>query len=166
MTTCRLEPTGLTEKTRELDDLKSGEVLRWRERWAALVNEHLAAHSCAERVDHRSVAGEGEVREPTFHKGPAVTAIERRAERSFVAERTREEVTERLRAAAPNASRGHSNAPSSTRPRNSRPYWSHATPGARDRWKKCAVTPRRPGVPRVPAPTHLRLLPDRLRRWT
>ena len=100
LTTRRLTTDGFTEKTRELDDLKSGEVLRWRERWAALVNQHLAEHGRAERIDHRSLAEQGEVREPTFHRGPAVTAIERRAERSFVVERTREEVTERLRAAA------------------------------------------------------------------
>ena len=100
LTTRRLTTDGFTEKTRELDDLKSGEVLRWRERWAALVNQHLAEHGRAERIDHRSLAEQGEVREPTFHKGPAVTAIERRAERSFVVERTREEVTERLQHAA------------------------------------------------------------------
>jgi len=100
LTTRRLEASGLTEKTRELDDLKSGEVVRWRERWATLVNEHLAEHGHAERIDHRSLAEQGAEREPSFHKGPAVTAIERRAERSFVAERTREDVTEQLRAAA------------------------------------------------------------------
>lgn len=100
LTTRRLTADGFTEKTRELDDLKSGEVVRWRERWASLVNEHLAERGHDARVDHRSLKGQGEEREPSYHKGPAVTAIERRAERSFVAERTREEVTERLRAAA------------------------------------------------------------------
>lgn len=100
LTTRRLTADGFTEKTRELDDLKSGEVVRWRERWASLVNEHLADRGHEVRVDHRSLKAQGEEREPTYHKGPAVTAIERRAERSFVAERTREEVTERLRAAA------------------------------------------------------------------
>jgi len=40
-TTRRLEGFSLTEKTRELDDLKSGEVTRWRSRWAELVNDHL-----------------------------------------------------------------------------------------------------------------------------
>ena len=100
LTTRRLTADGFTEKTRELDDLKSGEVVRWRERWASLVNEHLAERGHEARVDHRSLKGQGEEREPSHHKGPAVTAIERRAERSFVAERTREEVTERLQAAA------------------------------------------------------------------
>lgn len=100
LTTRRLTADGFTEKTRELDDLKSGEVVRWRERWATLVNEHLAQRGHEARVDHRSLKTQGAEREPTYHKGPAVTAIERRAERSFVAERTQEEVTERLWVAA------------------------------------------------------------------
>jgi len=100
LTTRRLSADGLTEKTRELDDLKSGEVTRWRARWAELVNERLAERGHDTRVDHRSLRTQGAEREPTFHKGPAVTAIERRAERSFVTERTREEITERLRTLA------------------------------------------------------------------
>jgi hypothetical protein len=100
LTTRRLTADGFTEKTRELDDLKSGEVVRWRERWATLVNEHLAEHGHAARVDHRSLTAQGAEREPTFHKGPAVTAIERRQERSFIAERMREDIGERLREAA------------------------------------------------------------------
>jgi ATP-dependent exoDNAse (exonuclease V) alpha subunit len=75
------------------------EITAIRERWAALVNDHLAAQGRSERIDHRSLAEQGTPREPTFHKGPAVTALERRAERAFVSERAREEVTERLRAA-------------------------------------------------------------------
>jgi ATP-dependent exoDNAse (exonuclease V) alpha subunit len=100
LTTRRLEAQGFTEKTRELDDLKSGEVTRWRERWAQLVNEHLAEHGHAVRIDHRSLEAQGLDRDPTFHKGPAVTAIERRGEPALVAERVREEVTERLQRAA------------------------------------------------------------------
>lgn len=34
--TLRLRPEGFTEKTRDLDDKKSGEILYWRERWASL----------------------------------------------------------------------------------------------------------------------------------
>lgn len=100
LTTRRLEARGFTEKTRELDDLKTGEVTRWRERWATLVNEHLAKHGHSERVDHRSLAAQGEDRDPTFHKGPAVTAMERRGESGTVSERVREEITERLQRAA------------------------------------------------------------------
>jgi ATP-dependent exoDNAse (exonuclease V) alpha subunit len=100
MTTRRFNADGLTEKTRELDDLKTGEVTRWRERWAALVNEHLASHGHTDRVDHRSLEAQGLDRDPTFHKGHIVTAIERRGETAHVAERVREEVTERLQRAA------------------------------------------------------------------
>jgi len=100
MTTRRLEAQGFTEKTRELDDLKSGEVARWRERWASLVNERLEEHGVDARIDHRSLEAQGEVREPTYHKGPAVTAIERRAERTVVIERMREDIGERLSMAA------------------------------------------------------------------
>ena len=60
-----------------------------------------AEYDHASRIDHRSLAAQGiRDREPTWHKGPAITAIERRGERAYVAERIREEVNERLRAAA------------------------------------------------------------------
>ena len=100
MTTRRFDADGLTEKTRELDDLKTGEVTRWRERWATLVNERLAEHGHTDRVDHRSLEAQGLDRDPTFHKGPAVTAIERRGESAHVAERVRDDLTERLQNAA------------------------------------------------------------------
>ena len=101
MTTRRMGCDGFTEKTRELDDLKTGEVVRWRERWAILVNDHLAAHGHSARVDHRSLEDQGiRDREPTRHKGPAISAMERRGEYVHVSERIREEVTERLALAA------------------------------------------------------------------
>src|SRR3546814_1151993 len=37
----RLGPEGLGEKTRELDQKQSGEVERWRERWAEMQNRAL-----------------------------------------------------------------------------------------------------------------------------
>jgi len=100
MTTRRLSHDGFTEKTRELDDLKTGEVVRWRERWATLVNERLAEHGHSARVDHRSLEAQGVEREPTRHKGPAISAMERRGEYVYVSERIREEVIERLALAA------------------------------------------------------------------
>ena len=100
MTTRRLNADGLTEKTRELDDLKTGEVTRWRERWATLVNERLAEHGHTDRVDHRSLEAQVLDRDATFHKGPAVTAIERRGESAHVVERVRDDLTERLQNAA------------------------------------------------------------------
>lgn len=97
--TRRLGSEGFTEKTRELDDQKSGEVVRWRERWAALQNEHLAARGSAERVDHRSLADQGIERKPTSHLGPAATAIVRRGQSSLVLERIAAETADRLRQA-------------------------------------------------------------------
>ncbi len=99
-TTRRLTRDGLTEKTRELDEKKSGEVARWRARWAELQNEALKAHGAETRVDHRSFRDQGRGEEPTAHKGPVVTAIERRGGWSYVLERQREEATARLARAA------------------------------------------------------------------
>ena len=99
-TTRRLEGAHLTEKTRELDDLKTGEVTRWRGRWAELVNDHLHRHGHAARVDHRSLEAQGEERIPQSHLGPAVSAMERRGMRTEVGWRIRQEATERLARAA------------------------------------------------------------------
>lgn len=100
LTTRRLTESGFTEKTRELDDLKTGEVVYWRERWAGIVNEHLARHGQESRLDHRSLEDQGEAREPTQHLGPAITSMERRGIRTEVGWRMREEANERLQLAA------------------------------------------------------------------
>lgn len=80
-TTRRLTPDGFAEKTRELDEKKSGEVVFWRERWATLVNEELEAAAQPARVDHRSLADQCIDRQPTAHDGPSKTAIRRRLAR-------------------------------------------------------------------------------------
>lgn len=85
MSTRRLEPEGFTAKTRELDDRKKGkvEVSHWRERWADLTNKALERAGRDERIDHRSLKDQGiEDRAPTEHRGPRVTGIERRGERT------------------------------------------------------------------------------------
>lgn len=84
LTTRRFTNEGLTEKTRELDDLKSGEVTRWRERFAQLQNKYLERAGQESRVDHRTLKEQGIKREPTSHKGPSVTAIQRRGGMSVV----------------------------------------------------------------------------------
>jgi len=78
LTTRRLTAAGFTEKTRELDDLKSGEIGRWRERFADLQNARLREAGVEARVDHRSLEAQGNDREATIHLGPTVTALERR----------------------------------------------------------------------------------------
>src|SRR3546814_3366310 len=79
-TTRRLGPEGLGEKTRELDQKQSGEVERWRERWAEMQNRALELANVPDRVDHRSHQQQGIEQEPTVHMGPSATAMERRAE--------------------------------------------------------------------------------------
>jgi ATP-dependent exoDNAse (exonuclease V) alpha subunit len=76
--TRRLGPNGFHEKTRELDEVKQGEVVRWRERFSIIQNQHLREAGYAERVDHRSLEDQGIARTPTFHLGPAATNYERR----------------------------------------------------------------------------------------
>ena len=104
--TRRLGADGFKDKTRELDDLKRGpaEVTRWRARWAELQNELLKAHGLSARVDHRSLEAQGLARAPTHHKGPAITAMERRGIETRVgwrfAEEQRREMQARLERAA------------------------------------------------------------------
>jgi hypothetical protein len=78
LTTRRLTATGFTEKTRELDDLKSGEIGRWRERFTEVQNERLREAGSEARVDHRRLEAQAIDREATIHLGPAATALERR----------------------------------------------------------------------------------------
>ena len=80
VTTRQLGPEGLGAKTRELDQKQSGEVERWRGRWAEMQNVALERAGSAERVDHRSYERRGIALEPELKQGPAVTAMERRAE--------------------------------------------------------------------------------------
>lgn len=100
--TRRLTADGFGEKTRELDDLKTGEVGYWRQRWAELANEHLERHGHTARIDHRSLAAQGIDREPTQHLGPAATGYERRTgEPSWLRQvREAEAAQARLEAAA------------------------------------------------------------------
>src|SRR6185437_12733602 len=98
--TRRLKSDGFAEKTRELDDLKKGpaEIERWRSRWAEVQNQALAERGHVARVDHRTLEAQGAEREPTRHKGPAITAMERRGIQTEVGERLREEQRRELQA--------------------------------------------------------------------
>lgn len=78
ITTRQLTEEGFTKKTRELDDRKSGEVERWRERFAELQNEFFKRNGVDEIVDHRSLKDQGIEREPTKHLGVIATNYERR----------------------------------------------------------------------------------------
>jgi len=76
--TRHLGPLGFHEKTRELDEVKQGEIVRWRERFAIIQNRSLREAGLPERVDHRSLEDQGIDRIPTVHLGPAATNYERR----------------------------------------------------------------------------------------
>lgn len=83
VTTRRIGPEGLGEKTRELDVKVTAavEVEALRQSWADRQNRALELAQVAERVDHRSFERQGLAQEATIHMGPAVAAMERRAER-------------------------------------------------------------------------------------
>ena len=83
LTTRKLEQTGFTQKTRELDEKKSGEVDFWREQWAKTVNEHLKHHQIIKndrfvQIDHRSLKDQGVDRQPTIKMGVQASAMERK----------------------------------------------------------------------------------------
>ena len=82
VTTRRIDETGFTEKTRELDNRNSGEVKYWREEWANTTNEHLKNAGHEKRIDHRSNEDRGIDSEPTIHVGVTAMEIHRRGEYS------------------------------------------------------------------------------------
>jgi ATP-dependent exoDNAse (exonuclease V) alpha subunit len=110
-TTRQVTATGLGAKTfierSDTDRAKLGlgpgkeEITTVRERWAECANKALEAANQKERVDHRSLDAQGVDRAPTKHKGPAISALEARDEKSTVVERIRlEEASARLAKAA------------------------------------------------------------------
>jgi hypothetical protein len=78
LTTRRLTAAGFGAKTRELDDLKTGEIGRWRVRFAEVQNARLREAGVEARVDHRSLEAQEIDREAMIHLGPTATALERR----------------------------------------------------------------------------------------
>ena len=102
LSTRRLEADGFGEKTRELDDQKTGKVIvtEWRERFAQLQNERLREAGHSVQVDHRSLEAQGIEREATRHLGPTATAIERRTgQPSHKRQQHNEDALERLQRA-------------------------------------------------------------------
>lgn len=84
LSACSVGPTGFGKKVAELDPIHcqrhkiENPAVQWRARWAELVNERLRSAGVDSCVDHRTLAEQGVEREPTFHLGPAVSAMERR----------------------------------------------------------------------------------------
>jgi len=87
-TTRAVEPAGLGAKASiewsDTDRAKKGlgpakaEVKAIRARWEEFTNERLRELGIEARIDHRSLADQGQDREPGRHLGPAVSGMERR----------------------------------------------------------------------------------------
>ena len=97
-TTRRIWSQGFGEKTRELDDRKTGEVAAWRKRWEELENRALEKAQVHERVSCTTLEDQEIEREPGFHHGPAITGILRRREFSYVFQRAAPEARRKLEA--------------------------------------------------------------------
>ena len=91
-TTRKVGPEGLGEKTRVLDDRKTGpeQILFIRQYAAELINYALERAGLDERVDHRSFEARGIDREPTEHLGPTASELEREGKASDKGDRNRE----------------------------------------------------------------------------
>lgn len=88
-----------THRAKEGMDSGADELLYLRKHWEDRANEHLLAAGYAAKIDSRSLKDQGIEREPTNHRGPAITGILERGERSIVADRWGHEANERLRLA-------------------------------------------------------------------
>ena len=85
LSTRQLTESGFDKKTREWDDRKSKTVDYWRAEWAKHVNRYLAQNNQEARVTHLSLREQGiDDREPTQHKGVALTAMERRERKAIM----------------------------------------------------------------------------------
>lgn len=92
MTTRRMGKEGFCEKTRELDDKKTGgqEVRHIREYAATVINDSLAGSGSNERVDPRSHKDRGIEQLPSKHLGVEASAMERRKKKSRLGDLNRE----------------------------------------------------------------------------
>ena len=105
LSACRVEPDGtLGKKVAELDPIHCKRhqlptpAEYERVRWEELTNTALAQAQCHARIDHRSRAEQGLDGPAQEKMGPAVTAIERKAQREARVEgREYEPVTDRAR---------------------------------------------------------------------
>ena len=123
-TTRTIEAAGLGTKTSiewsDGDRRKHGlppaakEIEFVRAHWADLTNAALRVAEHTAQVDHRSLAAQGIEREPTTHRGPAITALERRGIHTEVSWRVQAEANHRLEQAAELGRREREAAPAPT----------------------------------------------------
>lgn len=74
--TRRLRPEGFSEKSRELDDRKTGEVEKIRERWEMTCNQVLYQNGENE-ISRRTLEAQGVERPPQIHVGAAAMSMVR-----------------------------------------------------------------------------------------
>jgi len=101
-TTRRMNAEGLGEKTRELDDKKTGagEISHIREYACELINAALERAGSDERIDHRSFKERGIDQLPTEHLSREALAMERAGKESDAGDRNRatEQANDRIEA--------------------------------------------------------------------
>lgn len=90
-TTRRMGAEGLGEKTRELDDIKTGkaEIRHIREISADIINRHLADSGSSERVSPDSYKTRGIEQTPTEHLGVEASAMERKGKKTDKGDKNR-----------------------------------------------------------------------------
>ncbi|WP_165191669.1 MobQ family relaxase [Caulobacter soli] len=103
VTTRRVGPEGFGFKARDWDNPDAVRALRLE--WELIQNQHLRQHlgPDAPQVSSRSLADQGQGREPSIHLGPAASGMERRGEasdRGDINRRIRERNTQRREAPA------------------------------------------------------------------
>lgn len=76
LTTREVSPDGFGKKVREWDNREN--VMKWRENWAATCNKEFERQKMPERIDHRSYAEQGIVKEPMVHLGKTANNLEKR----------------------------------------------------------------------------------------
>lgn len=77
----RIGPDGFAPTKAEQQERyrnRSAFVEQLRTKWEQLANRHLARNGIDARIDCRSLDAQGEKRQPQQHRGPAVTAMQRR----------------------------------------------------------------------------------------
>jgi Ti-type conjugative transfer relaxase TraA len=91
MTTRRIGSEGFGQKTRELDDFKTGpgEIEEIRETWERIGNRALEQAGFDSRIDCRSYADQGVDREATVHLGPVASGMERNGDQTDLGDRNR-----------------------------------------------------------------------------
>lgn len=68
---------------------KTETLEQWREKWAEITNRHLEMANVNETIDHRTLEAQGIDREPGFHLGHEVSAMERKGILTDVGDRLR-----------------------------------------------------------------------------